>query len=446
MRTVDLILEKRSGGRLSHEQLAYLVRGATDGSIPDYQLAAWLMAVCWRGMSDEETTDLTLEMAASGRMNDLREAGGDRIVVDKHSTGGVGDKATLVVAPLVAACGVPVAKLTGRGLGHTGGTVDKLESMAGFRTSLSSEEFLRLLREHDLAIAGQSADLAPADGRLYALRDATGTVDSVPLIASSIMSKKLAGGAGAILLDVKVGSGAFMRDRDAAAQLARLMVAIGEQAGRRVRTVLSTMEQPLGNAVGNALEVAEAITTLRGEGPADLDRLCRHEAEALLLLAERACSREEAATMVEQAIQSGAALDKFAEVVEAQGGDGIRVRQPERLPKAPIVRPLFSPRAGYISRLDALTVGLASVRLGAGRATKGDRIDHRVGFALHHKVGAYVEAGEPLLDVHAVTEQAADAVMQELLSAYDFSDERPEPLPVLLDDNDDWKAKTGEKQ
>ncbi|HEY8623371.1 MAG TPA: thymidine phosphorylase, partial [Casimicrobiaceae bacterium] len=303
MRAVDLILKKRGGERLTRAELAYFVRGATDGSIPDYQLAAWLMAVCWRGMGDDETIDLTLEMASSGRVNDLREAAGGRIVVDKHSTGGVGDKSTLVVAPLVAACGVPFAKLTGRGLGHTGGTVDKLESFAGFRSALSGDEFQSLLRQHDLAIAGQSNELAPADGRLYELRDSTGTVDSVPLIASSIMSKKLAGGAGAILLDVKVGSGAFMRDRHEAERLAMLMLAIGERAGRRVLAVLSNMEQPLGNAVGNSLEVAEAVATLRGEGPPDLDELCRHEAAELLVLAGRVASHQEAASLVEQAIR-----------------------------------------------------------------------------------------------------------------------------------------------
>jgi pyrimidine-nucleoside phosphorylase len=432
MRAVDLILKKRGGERLTRAELAYLVRGATDGSIPDYQLAAWLMAVCWRGMGDDETIDLTLEMASSGRVNDLREAAGGHIVVDKHSTGGVGDKATLVVAPLVAACGVPFAKLTGRGLGHTGGTVDKLESFAGFRSALNGDEFQSLLRQHDLAIAGQSNDLAPADGRLYELRDSTGTVDSVPLIASSIMSKKLAGGAEAILLDVKVGTGAFMRDRHEAERLAMLMVTIGERAGRRVLAVLSNMEQPLGNAVGNSLEVAEAVATLRGEGPADLDELCRHQAAELLVLAGRVASHQDAASLVEQAIRSDSALTKLADVVEAQGGNRGQVLDSDTLPHAPVVRPLLSPGIGYVSRLDALTVGRAAVRLGAGRATKGERIRHDVGVVLHRKVGDHVEAGDPLLDIHAATDHMAEVAMHDLLQAYDFEEERLEPLPVLL--------------
>src|SRR5579885_2325513 len=314
-----MILKQRAGERLSAEELRWLVRGAVDGSIPDYQLAAWLMAVCWLGMTDDETADLTLAMAESGATLDLSGVPGT--VVDKHSTGGVGDKATLVVAPVVAACGVPMAKLTGRGLSHSGGTVDKLESIPGLRLALDGSEFVGMLREHGLAIASQSAELAPADSVLYALRDATSTVESIPLIASSIMSKKLAGGAAAILLDVKVGSGAFMKDRAEAEQLARLMVAIGERAGRRVQAVLSNMEQPLGRAVGNALELAEAIETLRGVGPPDLDELCRHEATALLVLAGFAASDEAAREQVDRAIASGTALAKLAEVVAAQGGD-----------------------------------------------------------------------------------------------------------------------------
>ncbi len=432
MRAVDLVVKKRNGVRLEREELAYLVAGAVDGSIPDYQLSAWLMAVCWRGMTDEETTDLTLEMAASGTINEPRAAAGGRLVVDKHSTGGVGDKASLVVAPLVAACGVPVAKLTGRGLGHTGGTVDKLEAITGFRSALSNEEFLRLLHRHDLAIAGQSGAMAPADGVLYALRDATGTVESIPLIASSIMSKKLAGGAHAILLDVKVGSGAFMRRREDAEQLARLMVSIGQQAGRRVHAVLSNMEQPLGNAVGNALELKESIATLRGEGPADLQELSRHEAVELLLLAGRANSPAQAAALVEQTIRSGAALAKLAEVVAAQDGDAEQVLKPERLPVAQVIRQLPSPRRGHISRIDALRIGLAAVRLGAGRETKSHQIRHDVGIVLHHKVGDEVEEGEPLLEIHATSQHEVERVVRQLLRAYVFSDDPVASLPVLL--------------
>ncbi len=433
MRTVDLILKKRRGERLSREELAALVRGITDGSIPDYQLTALMMAICFRGMTDEETAEFTLEMAGSGSMNDLDRFAGGRLVVDKHSTGGVGDKATLVVAPLVAACGVPFAKLTGRGLGHTGGTVDKLESITGFRASLNNDEFLQLLRDHDLAISGQSDNLAPADGRLYALRDASGTVDSIPLIASSIMSKKLAGGAQAIVLDIKVGSGAFMKQRAEAERLGRLMVMIGEQAGRRVHAVLSNMEQPLGNAVGNALELAEAIATLRGEGPADLWELSRRESIELLLVGGRARTADEAAILVDAAIASGAALGKLADVVAAQDGDPRQVLQPETLPSAAVVRPLNSPRSGYIRRIDALTVGLAAVHLGAGRAAKGDPIRYEVGCVLRHKVGDLVEVGAPLLDIHAANHADAERAAQELLRAYAFSDEPVAPLPVLLE-------------
>jgi pyrimidine-nucleoside phosphorylase len=435
VRTVDLILRKKAGERLSREALAYLVRGATDGSIPDEQLAAWLMAVCWRGMDDEETADLTLEMAASGVMQDLRTLPGGaapKIVVDKHSTGGVGDKATLVVAPLVAACGVPVAKLSGRGLGHSGGTVDKLESIAGLRLALSSAEFRTVLERHNLAISGQSAELAPADGRLYALRDATGTVESIPLIASSIMSKKLAGGAGAILLDIKAGRGAFMRDRESPEQLARLMVAIGGRAGRRTKAVLSNMEQPLGNAVGNALEVAEAVAALQGHGPEDLDELCRHEAAELLVLGGRAASLTEAAPLVDRALRDGLGLAKLAEVVAAQGGDADQVLQPERLLRAPVVRELPSQRAGYVAALDARAIGLAAVRLGAGRVTKSGRIRHDVGFVLRRKTGDRVESGEPLLEVHAAEAPSAEAALREALAAYTFADEPVAPPPLLL--------------
>ncbi|HZQ38932.1 MAG TPA: thymidine phosphorylase [Dehalococcoidia bacterium] len=430
MRAVDLILKKRAGERLSEAELRWLVRGAVLGAIPDYQLAAWLMAVCWRGMANDETAELTLAMAESGAILDLSGVPGT--VVDKHSTGGVGDKASLVVAPIAAACGVPVAKLTGRGLGHSGGTVDKLESIPGLRLALDGAEFTRLLRAHGLAIASQSTELAPADAVLYALRDATGTVESIPLIASSIMSKKLAGGAAAILLDVKVGSGAFIKDRAAAEQLAQLMVAIGERAGRRAQAVLSNMEQPLGHAVGNALELAEAIETLRGAGPHDLDALCRHEAAALLLLGGRAASEESARTEVDRAINSGAALAKLAEAVAAQGGDARVVREPQRLPRAPVVRTLASPRAGFVAGVDALAIGRAAVALGAGRTVKGDAIRHDVGFVLHRKTGDPVETGEPLLDVHAGSEADAATALRTAAAAYRFSEQPVAVPPVLL--------------
>ena len=431
MRMVDLILKKRAGGAHDAAELAFIADGAASGALPDYQLAAWLMAVCWHGMAAEETAAFARAIAASGATLDLSDIAGT--VVDKHSTGGVGDKATLVVAPIVAACGVPVAKLSGRGLGFTGGTIDKLESIAGFNGTLAGEQFHAVLGVHGLAIAGQSAELAPADGRLYALRDVTGTVDSLPLIATSIMGKKLAGGAGAILLDVKCGGGALMQTLDEARALAGAMVAIGRAAGRRMRAVISGMDQPLGCAVGNALEVAEAVATLRGEGLADLTALCRHEAIELLLLAGRAGDRGEADTLVEGAIRSGAALAKLAEVVAAQGGDAQLVLHPERLPHAAIVRPLPAPRDGWVAAIDARAVGEASVRLGAGRQTKNDAIRPEVGFILHRKVGDHVAAGEPLLEVHAASEDSAAAVLTDLAASYRLSDS-PIALPAVVID------------
>jgi pyrimidine-nucleoside phosphorylase len=433
MRMVDLILKKRAGGAHDAPELAFIADGAAAGSLPDYQLAAWLMAVCFQGMTADETAAFARAIAASGTTLDLHAAVRG-VVVDKHSTGGVGDKATLVVAPIVAACGVPVAKLSGRGLGHTGGTIDKLESIAGFNAALSSEQFLATLANQGLAIAGQSAELAPADGRLYALRDVTGTVDSLPLIATSIMGKKLAGGADAILLDVKCGTGALMQTRAQAQALAQTMVEIGRAAGRRMHAVITAMDQPLGNAAGNALEIAEAVATLRGEGPADLRLLCRHEAAALLLLAGRAANQGEADMMVDEAIRSGAALQKFIEVVAAQGGAAELLQDPTRLPRAAVIAPLPAPRAGWVSRLDARTVGEAVLQLGAGRASKDDTVRPEVGVVLHHKIGDHAAAAEPLLAVHAASAPAAEAALSALLTAYSFSDAPVPPPPVLLGD------------
>jgi pyrimidine-nucleoside phosphorylase len=429
MQTVELIKKKRNGEALSAEEIDWLVQGFTRGEIPDYQFSALLMAIVWRGMDAQETAELTLAMARSGEQLNVRQAISP--VVDKHSTGGVGDKVTLAVAPLVAACGLPVAKMTGRGLGHTGGTVDKLESITGFRAALSREEFWSILRAHQLVLSGQSSDLAPADGKMYALRDVTGTVESIPLIASSVMSKKLAIGASHLLLDVKVGSGAFMKTLPDAEALAQAMVEIGAHAGVHTAAVISAMDQPLGRAVGNALELAEAIHVLQGTGPADVTTLCYHEAETLLTMTGIAASREAAETSVRQAISSGAALATLAAVIAAQGGDARQVQDPGLLPAAPVRVPLPAPRAGYIARIDAERVGLATMKLGAGRFKKGDPIDHATGLLLHAKVGDHVEAGQPLLEMHARSEAQAQAIQAELLSAYQWSDAPVSPGPLI---------------
>jgi pyrimidine-nucleoside phosphorylase len=431
MNVVDLIARKRDGGTLSTDEIAFLVAAYTAGDVPDYQMSAFMMAIVWRGMDRRETADLTMAMVRSGAELRVREVVSP--VVDKHSTGGVGDKVTLAVAPLVAACGLPVAKMTGRGLGHTGGTVDKLESVTGFRAALSRAEFLDLVRHHGLALSGQSSDLAPADGKMYALRDVTGTVPSIPLIAASIMSKKLAVGPSHLLLDVKVGSGAFMKTRADARLLADTMVAIGEDAGVRTAAVISSMEQPLGRAVGNALELAEAIAVLTGGGPHDIAELCRHEAATLLTMTRVAASRRQAEARVERAIASGAGLTKLAEVVAAQGGDRTQVEDPARLPAAPIRRTITAPRGGYIAGIDAERIGLASVQLGAGRQRKGDPIDHAVGLVLQAKIGDHLAAGDPLVEVHARNEDAVAAVNEALISSYRWSDDPAAPPPLLLE-------------
>jgi pyrimidine-nucleoside phosphorylase len=430
MNMVQLIGRKRDGGDLTSDEIAWLVGAYTRGEVADYQMAALFMAIVWRGMNARETVDLTLAMVRSGA--ELRVRDTFARVVDKHSTGGVGDKVTLAVAPLVAACGLPVAKMTGRGLGHTGGTVDKLESITGFRAALSREEFLTQVRKLGLALSGQSSDLAPADGKMYALRDVTGTIDSIPLIAASIMSKKLAVGPSHLLLDVKVGEGAFMKTLPQARKLARTMVNIGEDAGVRTRAVLSAMRQPLGRTVGNALELAEAIAILRGEGPEDVTELCHHESVTLLTMAGVAASHAEAEHKVKLAIGSGAALAKLAEVVAAQGGDAAQVEDPTLLPAAAVRQTIAAPRGGYIAGIDAERVGIASVRLGAGRARKEDAIDHAVGLVLHAKIGDRVAAGAPLLEVHARMEQDVAAVRADLLAAYTWSDEAVTAGPLIL--------------
>jgi pyrimidine-nucleoside phosphorylase len=418
MRTVELIEKKRDGARLDDDEIAFLVGGYTTGAIPDYQMAAFCMAVVWRGMDMRETAALTAAMVASGERLDLRRFGR---VVDKHSTGGVGDKTTLVVAPLVAACGLPVAKMSGRGLGFSGGTLDKLESIAGYRVDLSTAEFLSQLERVGIVLTGQTADLAPADGKLYALRDTTGTVPSIPLIASSIMSKKIAAGANAVVLDVKVGSGAFMKTLAEARTLARTMVAIGKAHGLAVRCELTDMDQPLGRAVGNSLEVAEAIATLRGGGPADLLALTRIAGAEMLVLGGRARDRDAAVRRIDRAIADGSGLAKFRELVVAQGGDPRMVDDPARLPRAPNVETLTATRTAYVRAIAADAVGLASVRLGAGREKKGDPIDHRTGIVLHAKVGDRVERGAPFAEVHHAGHPADAAAVQQVLGAFSWS-------------------------
>ena len=430
MRAVELILAKRNGEAHSREQLEWLISGMLRGEVADYQIAAWLMAVCWRGMTPQETADLTAVMAASGRRLDL--SGAAPFVVDKHSTGGVGDKTTLVVAPLVAACGVPVGKMSGRGLGFSGGTIDKLESIPGFRVQLSDEEFIEGVRRVGLVVAAQTADLAPADGRLYSLRDVTGTVESLPLIASSIMSKKLAAGANAIVLDVKVGKGAFMKTEADARALAEAMVTIGRAAGLQVRAVLSSMDQPLGYAIGNALEVREAIETLRGAGPADLRDLALALGGQLLAMAGAAPDANAARPILLDALTSGAALAKLRAFIANQGGDATYIDRPEQLPTAPTVVPLPAPAGGYVGAIDAEVLGMAAVSLGAGRQVKGEAIDPAVGFMLRRKIGDAVRPGEALLDIHARTPERAAQVMDAVVAAFVVQDTPPPPPPLIL--------------
>jgi len=387
------------------------------------------MAVLLNGMTPRETTDLTLAMVLSGDILDLTSV--VPIAVDKHSTGGVGDKTTLVVAPLVAACGLPVGKMSGRGLGFSGGTLDKLESIPGFRSDLTTVEFLDQLKRIGLVVAGQTADLAPADGKFYALRDVTGTVQSIPLIASSVMSKKIAGGAQAIVLDVKVGQGAFMSDLQAARELAELMVSIATLAGRQAVALLSDMNQPLGYAVGNALELKEAIETLHGGGPTDFWEHCLEVAAHMLVLGKVAPDEQTARQMAVNALEDGRGWERFVAFVAAQGGDVAYVEEPERLPSAPFVETVEAPRGGYLQEINARIVGETSVLLGAGRAKKGDPIDHRVGVVIPHKVGELVEEGAPLFTIHAKDQDTLLNARQRLLGAFAWSDEPVQPLPLF---------------
>ena len=429
MRAVDIIAKKRDGQALTREEITFFIDGFTRGDIPDYQAAAWLMAVVWRGMTDRETTDLTLIMAHSGDMLDLSDIG--PVIVDKHSTGGVGDKTTIAIGPMVTASGLPMAKMSGRGLEFSGGTLDKLESIPGYKVPLTREEFLEQVRKVGLAVAGQTGDLVPADGKLYALRDVTATVESIPLIASSVMSKKIASGANAIVLDVKVGRGAFMHTEAEAVELARKMVAIGQGVGRKVSAVVSDMSQPLGRAVGNALEVEEAIATLRGAGPADFTEHCMVIAAHLLVLGGKARNTGEARVMLGNLVESGAALEQFRRWIEAQGGDPSVADNPRIMPQANLVRDVPAPRAGVIAGIDAMEVGLTAVLMGAGREKKGDPIDHSVGIVFGPKVGDAVKAGERLLTLHAADEDSLTAARQRLLNAYTWSDQPVEPPPLV---------------
>ncbi len=424
MRMYDIIMKKRNGGELSTEEIDFFVSGYTRGEIPDYQVSALMMAIYFRQMSKAETHALTMAMANSGDILDLSGIRG--IKVDKHSTGGVGDKTSLALTPMVAACGIPVAKMSGRGLGHTGGTIDKLESFAGFTTALTTERFIENVNGIGIAIMGQTADLAPADKKLYALRDVTATVDNLSLIASSIMSKKLAAGADAIVLDVKTGSGAFMKREEDAMALAREMVDIGNAAGKRTIAVISDMDQPLGRAVGNALEVKEAIATLRGEGPADFTELCMALGSRMLMAGGKAERASEAEEMLRKVIADGNALRKFAEFVEAQGGDGDTVYHPERLPQASLVRAVPSPVSGYVQKIACDEVGICSLMLGGGRETKESVIDLAVGLILEKKVGDRVEAGQPLAYIHADDEKTCQAATERFLKAYTIGESAPE--------------------
>jgi pyrimidine-nucleoside phosphorylase len=428
IRAAELIQRKRDGKELGGEELTELVLAYSRGDVPDYQLAAFCMAVYFQGLTSAETFALTDAMVRSGDTIDLGTALGRR-VVDKHSTGGVGDKTTLVVGPLVAACGVPFGKMSGRGLGHTGGTLDKLESIPGFRVELTLDELVAQVREIGLAIVGQTGDLVPADKKLYALRDVTATVDNVSLIAASIMSKKIAAGADAIVLDVKVGDGAFMKSLADAVVLAETMLALGRHAERDVVCVLTDMDQPLGNAVGNALEVREAAATLRGAGPPDLTELALDASAHLLALSDLEIDRAEARRRVEAAIADGSAFAMYERWVRAQGGDPDEAA----LPKAPFVREVFAPRSGYVHALGALAVGQAALHLGAGRRDKDDPVDHAVGVVCLKKRGDAVEAGEPLAEIHAHDESTAEEAATDVLAAYELSDDPPRPRSIVLE-------------
>lgn len=430
MRMVDIIQAKKSGQALTPLQIRHFTEGVVSGEVPDYQASALLMAICLQGMNPEETLALTMAMVDSGDRTDLSSIPG--VKVDKHSTGGVGDKTTLILAPLVAACGVPVAKMSGRGLGHTGGTIDKLESIPGFSTDLSMDVFLQCVREHGLAVAGQTGRLVPADKKLYALRDVTATIDNISLIAASIMSKKLAAGADAIVLDVKTGSGAFMQTLDEARALARAMVEIGNGAGRRTVAVLTDMDQPLGLAIGNALEVREALEVLGGEGPADVREICLVLAAEMLSLAGLG-HPETCRLLAVEALDSGRALDKFREMVAAQGGDAGVVDDPSRLPVSPVVKPCLAKKSGVLHRIVSDQLGMASMVLGAGRRTKEESIDPASGIVLVKKPGDSIRKGEPLALLHGGTQADFGLAERMLDEAVSIGSAEWTAVPLVLD-------------
>jgi pyrimidine-nucleoside phosphorylase len=428
MRMVDLIEKKRDGNELSKEEIDFIIQGYTEGSIPDYQISALTMAIFFQGMTELERANLTMAMVESGDQIDLSQI--DGIKVDKHSTGGVGDTTTLVLGPLVAAVGVPVAKMSGRGLGHTGGTIDKLESVEGFHVEIKNEEFIQLVNQNKIAVIGQSGNLTPADKKLYALRDVTATVNSIPLIASSIMSKKIAAGADAIVLDVKTGAGAFMKTLDDSRELAKAMVRIGNNVGRRTMAVISDMSQPLGFAIGNALEVKEAIDTLNGVGPEDLTELCLTLGSHMVLLAEKAATFEEARELLEKAIQDGSALEKLKVFLSSQGGDASVVDEPSKLPQAKYRMELEAQEDGYISEIVADEVGTAAMLLGAGRATKESIIDLAVGLVLRKKIGDQVAKGQSLVTIYSNFEDI-NAVKEKLYKNIKISSFKVE-APILI--------------
>lgn len=428
MRMYDLIMKKRNGEALTKDEIQYMITEYVDGKIPDYQMSAFLMAVYFQGMTEEETLAMTLAVAHSGDMVDL--SGIEGMKVDKHSTGGVGDKTTLIIAPIVASCGVKVAKMSGRGLGHTGGTVDKMESIPGMQTSLDRDKFFEVVNKTGLSVIGQSGNLAPADKKLYALRDVTATVDSIPLIAVSIMSKKLAAGNDGILLDVKTGSGAFMKTVEDSVALAKEMVSIGENSGKKMVALITNMDIPLGHNIGNSLEVIEAVETLKGNGPKDLTEVCLQLAGNMLYLAEKG-SIEECRQMAEEAIRSGKALDRLIAMVEAQGGDADVIRDTDKFAKAPYQQEVLAEKDGYITHMNAEGCGIASSMLGAGRETKDSEIDFSAGIIIHKKVGDYVEKGESLATMYASKEELFEAAAKRYLSAVTQKETRAEEEKLI---------------
>jgi len=428
MRAYDIIHKKKQGNTLSADEISFIINGYTAGNIPDYQMAALLMAICFQGMTPPETTALTMAMAESGTQLDLSNLPG--IKVDKHSTGGVGDKTTLIVGPIVAALGIPVAKMSGRGLGHTGGTVDKLEAIPGLRTDIATDEFLKIVEKHSICITGQSANLAPADKKIYALRDVTATVDSIPLIAASIMSKKIAAGADRILLDVKTGNGAFMKTLEDSQALAKAMTEIGEGCGRKTHAIITDMSVPLGRAVGNALEILEVIDVLCGHGPRDLTMICIELAAHMLHLAEHG-PIETCRSMAKETIANGKALAKLAEMVEAQGGDKTYISEPERFGIAEIVRPVLSPADGYIASMDTEGIGICAMTLGAGREKADDIIDNKTGIIIKAKTSDPIIIGQTLAIIHASNKEAANAAAEKYMCSLNFSCEAVSAPPLI---------------